>query len=108
MNENCPNAGNFGGLESSEDSIPQESGTNSTPLEVEVDAEASYHHHGDGIGHIPSHTARSIPVRNCTRGQRIVAHNLPPDANYIGSRCTVFLFGKRTALEPLVKLRLAA
>jgi len=108
MNENCPNAGNFGGLDSSENRIPQERRTDSSPLELEIDAKPPYHHHGDGIGHIPSYTARGIHVRHRARSQRIVAHNLPPDANDVGPGCAAFLIGKRPALEPVVKLRLAA
>lgn len=108
MNENCPNASNFSGLDSSEDCILQKSRTDSAPLELEVDGKPSNHHHRDGVGHIPPHAARNIPVRRRTRGQRIVAHYLAPDANDIGPRCAALLIVKRPALEPVVKLRLAA
>ena len=84
MNENCANAGNFGGLDSSEYRILQKSRTDSPPLELEINSKPPNHHHGDGVGHIPPHTARNIPVRGRARGQRVVAHNLAADANDIG------------------------
>ena len=47
-------------------------------------------------------------MRDRARGQRIVAHNLPPHANDIGPGCAAYLIGKRPALEPVVEFRLAA
>ena len=47
-------------------------------------------------------------MRHRARGQRIVANNLPLDANYIGPGCATFLIVTRLVLEPVVKLRLAA
>ncbi len=108
MNENCPNTGYFGGQDRSEDCILQKSRTDSMPLDLEIDGKPPNHHHRDGVGHIPSHPARSIPVRRRTRSQRVVAHNLPPHANNIGARCAAFLIVKRPALEPVVKFRFAA
>ena len=106
MNENCPNAGYFSGLDGSEDSILQECRTDSMSLEFEVDGQTPDHHHRHGVGHIPLHTARSIPVRRRACGQCIVAHNSPPDANDIGPGCAAFLIVKCSAFEPVVKLRL--
>jgi len=108
MNENCANASNFGGLDSSEDCILQKRRTDSTPLKFEIDGKPPNHHHRNGVGHIPLHTARSIPVRRRACGQRIIAYNLPPDADDIAPGCAAFLIVKRPALEPVVKLRLTA
>ena len=93
MNENCANAYNPGGMDCSQDCIFQESRTDSTTLEFEIDGQTPNHHHRYRVGHIPPDAAWSIPMRNRARAQRVIAHNLPLDADDIASGCAAFLIG---------------
>ena len=47
-------------------------------------------------------------MRRRARGQRIVAHNSPPDTNDVAPGCAAFLIVNSSAFEPVVKLQLAA
>src|SRR5215469_14396218 len=108
MYQNCPNSGNFGGLQRSQNCIPQQGGPYTATLKHYIHSEASNDHDRDGVGHVSSDTTGSLRVTHCTRCKGGVSDNLPSSADHICARGTTLFIGKRTPPQPLIQRRFTA
>ena len=91
------------------DGVLQQSGPKFDALDTMIDSQSRQNHHRDGVGHVPSHTARGHLVRDGPGRHRVVAADtaiLICDDE--GTAGTTQLVGQRPAFEPFVEAGFAA
>jgi hypothetical protein len=101
-------SGNLGGLQGTQYGVAQQSGPDFFALKILVDGEASDDHDGNGIGHISPDAAWCFGMGYGANRQGVVADNVLPGADDIGTRSAALFILKRPPPQPVVERGLAA
>lgn len=75
VNQDCPDAGNVGCLQSAQHSVTQKPLAQAVAVKFAINGKSTNNHGWNGIRHVAPDAAGSAGVRDCSNGQRIIGYH---------------------------------